>query len=84
MKYTNRSKRLEKYLSQLGWETGCGMLVARYCKKCNSRTGNSDHVFCPCCGAKLGRGKTNDAEVLTELESAIAYALGEAGQRLPE
>lgn len=74
MKKTLRAKRLERYLSEiLGWETngqefkcgGCGKLYFHH------------ENYCSDCGAAISKNPSDTAAVFEELESAIAYALGE-------
>lgn len=71
---TKRSKRLEKALSEQGWETGRGGMK---CVPCNET--HIYGVFCSDCGARLK--KIQDVAIFKELEDAIAYALEEKDAR---
>jgi len=68
---TRRAKRLEKYLSQHGWDTGAGYLE---CRPCNYATPNRER-FCNRCGKRLTKATKHSA--LADLENAIAFALEE-------
>ena len=75
MKPTKRAKRMEKYLSErLGWETKSG---AKVCSKGCGFEHFSSLNFCANCGGQMVRDKHRDAETFSQLEEAIAYALGE-------
>ena len=72
---TERSKRLEKYLSdELGWATEFNRWRCSNKAKCH-------HIvyvecnFCSYCGSKMKKEKDNDT--LHQLEEAISFALGE-------
>lgn len=74
---TKRAKRLERALTQLGWETGIdGTGFPRRCK-CGAGESRSNAKFCCVCGAKLPAFKSAASSVYAELEEAIAYALEE-------
>jgi uncharacterized OB-fold protein len=72
MKVTKRARRLEKYLSGIGWETNSEMFSCSCGEKYFSRRN-----FCSACGKKMKKTPDNDDRVFNELEAAIAYALGE-------
>lgn len=71
---TQRSKRLEKFLSDaLGWETHSERWK---CTSCLHSTGYNA-AFCECCGKKMKLDNSDRKTVEADLEEAIKYALGE-------
>lgn len=74
---TKRAKRMRKALEHMGWECE-DRFESRNCTKCLGVVLNTDDKFCSNCGTKLPRVQTSvDGATATQLERAIAYALGE-------
>jgi hypothetical protein len=70
---SKRAKRLEKYLSALGWETSEG---GAYTCTCGARHYEKNN-FCQVCGEKSSKWECEKTNTIEQLESAIAYAVGE-------
>lgn len=70
---TTRAKRLNKYLQNLGWETGGGTKWTCSCGYFSL----TKHNFCKDCGKKMQMKYDPADDGNTVLEAAIAYALNE-------